>query len=80
MKVRLPEKYLELMCLSCNGLETEDIANRLCISKTTVTSYWQQIMSMLGAHSRLHAVAIAYRDRLLPQSCIDTVRSDFDDC
>lgn len=50
----------ERVVLSClaDGLSTSEIVTRLAISHTTVRSHIQAILSKLGVHSRLQAVAL----------------------
>ncbi len=49
-----------LQCLA-EGNDTKIIANRLCISPITVRNHIQHILGKLGAHSKLEALAIAFR-------------------
>ena len=48
-----------------DGLTTEAAANALFLSPATVRSYTEHAMQKLGAHNRVHAVAIALRLRLI---------------
>jgi DNA-binding NarL/FixJ family response regulator len=48
------------------GLGTSGIAARLSISRETARNHIQAVMSALGVHSRLEAVAVAHRLGLLP--------------
>jgi FixJ family two-component response regulator len=43
-----------------------EIAERLVISPKTVGTHLERILGKLGARSRAQAVAIAYRDALVP--------------
>lgn len=47
------------------GLPTAAVASTLCISEATVRNHLHNILSKLGAHSRLEAVAVALRDGLI---------------
>lgn len=61
----LTRRELEVLTLLADGLSNADIANRLAISANTVRNHVQSILAKLGARSRLEAVAIATRQRLL---------------
>jgi DNA-binding NarL/FixJ family response regulator len=58
---RLTEREREVLRLLAQGLRTEAIAERLYISARTVQTHVQRILTKLGVHSRLEAVAIAAR-------------------
>lgn len=47
------------------GLSTTSVAGTLCISEATVRNHLHNILSKLGAHSRLEAVAVALRHGLI---------------
>ena len=55
----------EVLRLLARGESTPAIARRLFISAATVRNHAQNILTKLGAHSRLEAVAIAFRLRAL---------------
>ena len=55
----------EILDLLAQGVLTSEIAARLHIATNTVRSHIQSILSKLGAHSRLEAVAIARRRRVV---------------
>ncbi|RMG50565.1 MAG: DNA-binding response regulator [Acidobacteria bacterium] len=46
-------------------MTTADIADRLCISRTTVNNHIQHILRKLNAHSRLEAIRRAERAGLI---------------
>jgi DNA-binding CsgD family transcriptional regulator len=50
----------EVLQLFAAGLGTSTIATRLAISRVTVRNHAQRILTKLGAHSRLEAVAMGY--------------------
>jgi two-component system nitrate/nitrite response regulator NarL len=52
--------HQERVVLSClaDGLQTSEIVSRLGISNSTVRSHIQSILTKLGVHSRLQAVAL----------------------
>jgi two-component system, NarL family, nitrate/nitrite response regulator NarL len=56
---RLTARELEILQLLATGLPTRAMAERLVVSSTTIRSHVQSILTKLGAHSRLEAVARA---------------------
>ena len=48
------------------GLPTTVIAEQLFISPVTVRNHIARILSKLDVHTKLAAVAFAYRNRLIP--------------
>ena len=61
----LTRRELEILRLIAAGTSTQNVAERLHVSPTTVRNHIQNLLSKLGAHSRLEAVAVATRRRLL---------------
>jgi DNA-binding CsgD family transcriptional regulator len=61
----LSRRETEVLQLIADGLTSEPIAARLWLSVETVKSHVGAIHAKLGAHSRAHAVAIAFRQGLL---------------
>jgi two-component system, NarL family, nitrate/nitrite response regulator NarL len=61
----LTPREREILQLLAQGQRTAQIATILYISKNTVRSHVQSLISKLGAHSRLEAVALARRRGLL---------------
>jgi PAS domain S-box-containing protein len=57
----LSEREREVLRLLASGRRTRDIADQLCISPATVRNHIQHILEKLGAHTRLEALAVAYR-------------------
>lgn len=62
---RLSRREREVLALLANGAASREIAERLCISLTTVRNHTQNILAKLGVHSKLEAVALAFRHHLL---------------
>jgi DNA-binding CsgD family transcriptional regulator len=60
----LSRRELEVLRLMTQGLDTRATAERLHVSRATVRNHVQNILSKLGLHSRLQAVAYATRHRL----------------
>ena len=58
---RLSPRELEVLRLLTQGLTGAAIADRLVISRKTVSSHIQRVMAKLGVHSQTQAVAEAYR-------------------
>ncbi|MGH3129123.1 MAG: LuxR C-terminal-related transcriptional regulator [Gaiellaceae bacterium] len=63
--VHLTKRQREVLELLSEGASTDQIAATLHLSKETVRNYVRQVLRALGAHSRLEAVALAYREGLL---------------
>jgi PAS domain S-box-containing protein len=61
----LTRREVEILRLIASGTSTRVAADRLHVSATTVRNHIQNILRKLGAHSRLEAVAMATRQRLL---------------
>jgi DNA-binding NarL/FixJ family response regulator len=61
----LTSRELEILRLLAKGHSTDAIADELFISVNTVRNHVSKILSKLGAHSKLEAVAIAVRDKLV---------------
>jgi DNA-binding NarL/FixJ family response regulator len=55
----------QVLHLLAEGLDQDEIAQRLFISAKTVATHIEHILSKLGVRSRTQAVALAYRDDLL---------------
>ena len=51
--------------LLADGLNQRQIASLLVISPKTVGTHIERILQKLGVHSRVQAVALAYRDELV---------------
>lgn len=64
----LTRRESQVLACFAQGLNTEVIAQRLSISTTTVRNHSQRILSKLGVHSRLEAVARGYETGLLSLS------------
>jgi len=58
---RLTPREQEVLGLLADGLEQDDIANRLFISPKTVAKHIERILSKLGVHSRAQAIVLALR-------------------
>jgi PAS domain S-box-containing protein len=61
----LTAREREILGLIAGGLTTSAIADKLCISHTTVRNHIQHILAKLGAHSRLEAVSVVFGPHLL---------------
>jgi DNA-binding NarL/FixJ family response regulator len=64
----LTSRELEVLQLLVEGLSNQTIAERLFISHHTVRNHVQRILTKLGAHSKLEAVAVATRIGLVRQT------------
>ncbi|HVB51974.1 MAG TPA: response regulator transcription factor [Acidimicrobiales bacterium] len=63
---RLSARELEVLRLLARARSTDGIATELFLSIYTVRNHVSNILSKLGAHSKLEAVAIAARDGIIP--------------
>jgi PAS domain S-box-containing protein len=61
----LTTRQAEVLSLIANGASTIQIAQSLHLSQETVRNHVRNILRRLGVHSRVEAVAAAYRDGLL---------------
>jgi PAS domain S-box-containing protein len=61
----LTRREIEVLRLLTEGVGTEEIADSLFISVTTVRNHVQNILHKLDVHSKLEAVALALRRRLI---------------
>ena len=61
----LTRRELEILQLIAGGLSNKQIAGRLWLSVETVKSHVCAVHAKLGADSRAHAVAIAFRQGTL---------------
>jgi PAS domain S-box-containing protein len=61
----LTRRELEILRMIAAGTSTKAAADKLHVSPATVRNHVQNILGKLGAHSRLEAVALANRQRLL---------------
>ena len=64
----LTPRQQEVLALIANGASTVQIAQSLHLSRETVRNHVRNILRRLGVHSRVEAVAVAYRDGLLRSS------------
>jgi DNA-binding CsgD family transcriptional regulator len=61
----LTARQAEVLSLIANGASTVQIAESLHLSQETVRNHVRNILRRLRVHSRVEAVAVAYRDGLL---------------
>jgi two-component system, NarL family, nitrate/nitrite response regulator NarL len=61
----LTDRERECLGLLVEGLDTAAIAVKLSVSRTTVRTHVQSVLTKLGVHSRLEAASFAVRYRLL---------------
>ena len=61
----LTPREREVLALLAAGAAPTTIAERLCITDKTTATHIERILGKLGAHSRVQAVAYAYRDGLV---------------
>jgi DNA-binding NarL/FixJ family response regulator len=61
----LSDREVEVLQLIAEGLPPTQVANRLHISRKTVSSHMQRIFTKLDVHTRAQAVAVAYEAGLI---------------
>ena len=61
----LSDRQHEILRLIADGVPSDEIATSLSISHATLTRALRQIFDLLGADCRAHAVAEAYKRKLL---------------
>jgi DNA-binding NarL/FixJ family response regulator len=64
---RLTRREREVLALLSQGANNQEIAEALVISPQTARTHTQNILSKLGVHSRLEAVAFVSQHRVLPE-------------
>jgi len=62
---RLTDREMEVLKLVAKGMNNRDIARELFISENTVKNHVRNILEKLQIHSRMEAVMIALRDKLI---------------
>ena len=62
---RLTDREMEVLKLVAQGLNNRDIAKELFISENTVKNHVRNILEKLQIHSRMEAVMIAVRQKLI---------------
>ncbi len=66
--LKLTARETEVLRLLAQGLEQEDIAGQLFITRRTVGTHIENLTRKLGVRSRAQAVALAYREDLVKSS------------
>jgi DNA-binding NarL/FixJ family response regulator len=61
----LTEQEMEVLKLTARGMDNRDIARKLFISEATVKNHLRNILEKLQVHSRMEAVMIAVRQKLI---------------
>jgi two-component system nitrate/nitrite response regulator NarL len=64
LAAQLTSRERECLLLLLEGLDTTAMVERLGVSRTTVRTHLQSVLTKLGVHSRLEAVSFAVRHRL----------------
>jgi DNA-binding NarL/FixJ family response regulator len=66
MAAQLTERERDVLTLLAEGADSETVAERCRISRNTVRTHVQSILSKLNVHSRLEAAAFAVRNGIVP--------------
>jgi two-component system, NarL family, nitrate/nitrite response regulator NarL len=64
MAAHLTSRERECLMMLVEGLDTAAMVDRLGVSRTTVRTHLQAVLTKLGVHSRLEAASFAVRHRL----------------
>ena len=62
---QLTKRELEVLVKMAEGYTQKEIAELLYVSPYTVNSHTQRIYEKMNVHTGTHAIAIAFRTRLL---------------
>jgi DNA-binding NarL/FixJ family response regulator len=62
---RLTEREMDVLKLVARGMNNRDIAKELFISENTVKNHVRNILEKLQIHSRMEAVVVAVREKLI---------------
>jgi DNA-binding NarL/FixJ family response regulator len=62
---KLTEREMEVLRLVARGMNNRDIAKELFISENTVKNHVRNILEKLQIHSRMEAVMVAVREKLI---------------
>jgi DNA-binding NarL/FixJ family response regulator len=62
---RLTEREMQVLRLVARGMNNRDIAKELFISDNTVKNHVRNILEKLQIHSRMEAVMVAVREKLI---------------
>lgn len=68
LAAHLTARERECLELLVDGLDTAAMAHRLGVSRTTIRTHVQSLLTKLGVHSRLEAASFAVRHRLLTKA------------
>ena len=68
LAAHLTAREWECLELLVDGLDTATMARRLGVSRTTIRTHVQALLTKLGVHSRLEAASFAVRHRLLAEA------------
>lgn len=66
MAAQLTERERDVLALLAEGADSDTVAERCRISRNTVRTHVQSILSKLNVHSRLEAAAFAVRHGIVP--------------
>jgi DNA-binding CsgD family transcriptional regulator len=61
---KITRREREVLALIAHGYSTAEIAQALWITEDTVKTHVRRLLKRLGARTRAHAVAIAFKENL----------------
>ncbi len=61
----LTKRELEVLCKMADGYTQKEIAELLFVSPYTINSHTQRIYEKMNVHTGVHAIAKAFRARLI---------------
>ena len=65
-ELKITPRELEILKLISEGLSTREIADKLCVSESTVKTHSNRLFDKLGAKRRTQAVQLGKAARLIP--------------
>jgi len=65
-RARVTPRELAVLRLASMGRQTDEVAKVLGLGEETVRSHLKKVQSKLGVRNRVHAVAEAIRQQLIP--------------
>ncbi|WP_377271872.1 LuxR C-terminal-related transcriptional regulator [Peterkaempfera sp. SMS 1(5)a] len=74
--VAIPPVQLAVLIGICNGLESAEIAARMCRSEDTVKTHLRRLFARLGVNNRAHAASVALAAGVVPAAVVRVPRRE----